>query len=79
MKSFVFLLLLSFSKYVLFTSFSNYSKMFPYYRNVVPASQLDAPVLVNGVLNELYDAFKVNETTAYLFEYTFARSQLGKY
>ena len=54
-------------------------KCSPYYRNVVPASQLDAPVLVNGVLNELYDAFKVNETTAYLFEYTFARSQLGKY
>ena len=48
-------------------------------RNVFPASQLDAPVLVNGVLNELYDAFNVNETTAYLFEYTFAASQLGKY
>ena len=53
--------------------------MFLYYRNVVRASQLDAPVLVNGSLDELYDAFKVNETTAYLFEYTFVRSQLGKY
>jgi len=58
MKSFVLILLLSFS------------------RNVFTASQLDAPVLVNGVLNELYDAFMVNETTAYLFEYTFPASQL---
>ena len=49
------------------------------HRNVFSASQLDAPVLVNGVLNELYDAFMVDETTSYLFEYTFPASQLGKH
>ena len=41
------------------------------------SNQLEAPVLVDGVLNELYDAYDVNETTEYLFEYTYTSSQLG--
>ena len=84
MKSFAFLLLLSFSRYVFHTTHfclihTQFSVIVFTPRNVVTTSQLEAPVLVDGVLDKLYDEFSVNETTEYLFEYTFTTSELGKH
>ena len=78
MKPLSFFLLLSFSRYFALMSKFSFYDISPH-SSVLTTSQLEAPVLVNGVLNELYDSFEFNGTTEYLFEYTHTTSELGKY